>query len=131
MCVRNQFGQVFKLYGDPERDRGQSHSTQSYNGLSGSTSRKGMQQLTGRLAALGRFIYHFIDQLKPFFITLRGAKRACWNKECEQAFTMIKQYLTKLLILASPRVGDILYLYLAVSKASISVTLLKEDKNRK
>ena len=38
------------------------------------TSRKGVQQLTGRLAALGRFISHFIDRLKPFFITLKGAK---------------------------------------------------------
>ena len=36
MCVRSQFGQVFRLYGDLERDKGQSHSTQSYNGLSGS-----------------------------------------------------------------------------------------------
>ena len=40
------------------------------------TSRKEVQQLTGRLAALGRFISHFIDRLKPFFITLRIAKRA-------------------------------------------------------
>ena len=36
MCVRSQFGQVFRLNGDPKRDRGQSHSTQNYNGLSGS-----------------------------------------------------------------------------------------------
>ena len=36
MCVRSHFKQVFRLYGDPERDRGQSHSTQSHNGLLGS-----------------------------------------------------------------------------------------------
>ena len=40
------------------------------------TSRKGVQQLTGRLTTLGKFISRFIDQLKPFFITLRGAKKA-------------------------------------------------------
>ena len=38
------------------------------------TYRKGVQQLTGRLAALGRFISCFTDLLRPFFITLRGAK---------------------------------------------------------
>ena len=41
-----------------------------------STSRKGVQQLTGQLAALGQFISRFTDHLKPFFITLKGAKRA-------------------------------------------------------
>ena len=35
--------------------------------------RKGVQQLTGRLAALGRFISLFTDRLKPFFATLKGA----------------------------------------------------------
>ena len=45
------------------------------------TSRKGAQQLTGRLTALGLFISCFIDWLKPFFITLRGAKRVGWNDE--------------------------------------------------
>ena len=45
------------------------------------SSRKGVQQLTGRLAALGRFISRFIDRLKPFFTTLKGANRAGWNKE--------------------------------------------------
>ena len=38
------------------------------------TSRKGVQQLTSRLAALERFISSFTDRLNPFFITLRGAK---------------------------------------------------------
>ena len=38
------------------------------------TNKKGVQQLTSRLAALRRFISHFTDRLKPFFITLKGAK---------------------------------------------------------
>ena len=40
------------------------------------SSKKGIQQLIGRLAALGRFISQFTDRLKPFFTTLRGANRA-------------------------------------------------------
>ena len=35
------------------------------------TSRKEVQQLTGRLTALGLFISWFTDHLKPFFATLK------------------------------------------------------------
>ena len=95
------------------------------------TSRKGVQQLTSRLSALGRFISCFTDYLKPFFITLRGAKRVSWNEECNQSFMAIKQYLTESPILASPEADDTLYLYLAVSTVSVSAALFKEDENRK
>ena len=54
--------------------------------------KKEIQQLTGRLAALGRFISRFTDWLKPFFTTLRGASRAEWNEECDRTFVTIKQY---------------------------------------
>ena len=50
------------------------------------SSRKEVQQLTGRLVALGRFISRFTDRLKPFFATLRGANRAGWNEECDRDF---------------------------------------------
>ena len=65
-------------------------------------SRKGVQQLTGRLAALGRFISRFTNRLKPFFATLKGANRARWNEECDEALTYIKQYLIEPPVLASP-----------------------------
>ena len=95
------------------------------------TSRKGVQQLTGRLAALGRFISFFTDLLKPFFITLKGAKRVGWNEVCDKSFMEIKQYMTEPPILASPGASDTLYLYLVVSEVSVSATLFKEDENRK
>ena len=88
--------------------------------------KKGIQQLTGRLAALGRFISRFTDRLKPFFTTLRGANRAEWNEECDRAFIAIKQYLTEPSILVSPEAGDTLYLYLAASDIAISVALFRE-----
>ena len=94
-------------------------------------SRRGVQQLTNRLAALGWFISHFTYRLNPFFVTLKGAKKTDWNEEWDQAFMAIKQYLTEPLILASPRAGDTLYLYLVVSKVSMSVALFKEYKNCK
>ena len=69
------------------------------------TSKKGIQQLTGRLAALGRFISRFTNRLKPFFATLRGANLAEWNEECDRAFMAIKQYLTDPPILVSLETG--------------------------
>ena len=81
MYVLSQFGKFFRLYGDLEGDRGQSYSTQSYMDSQIPTSKKGVQQLTGRVIALGRFISCFTDHIKPFFITLKGAKRAGWNEE--------------------------------------------------
>ena len=90
------------------------------------SSKKGIQQLTGRLAALRRFISRFTDRLKPFFATLRGANRAEWNEECDQAFMEIKQYLTEPPILVSPEAGDTLYLYLAASDIAVRAALFKE-----
>ena len=88
--------------------------------------RKGIQQLTGRLAALGRFISRFTDRLKPFFTTMRGANQAEWNEECDRAFLVIKQYLTEPPILVIPNAGDTLYLYLAASDIAVSAALFKE-----
>ena len=95
------------------------------------TTRKGVQQLTGRLVALERFISHFIDRLRPFFTTLKGAKQIGWNEECEQAFIAIKQYLTEPPILVSLNASDTLYLYLAVLEVLASAALFKEDGNQK
>ena len=95
------------------------------------SSKKEVQQLTDRLAALGRFISRFTDRLKPFFTTLRGASWAEWDEECDRALVEIKQYLTKLPILVSPGHGDTLYLYLATLEIAVSAALFKECEDAK
>ena len=87
--------------------------------------------MTGWLAALGRFISRFTNRLKPFFATLKGANRAEWNEECDEALTVIKQYLAEPLVLASLEAGETLFVYLAVSDVSVSAALFKEDENKK
>ena len=93
------------------------------------SSRKGVQQLFGQLVALGRFISWFTDRLKPFFTTLKGANRAGWNEECDQALVAIKHYLAKPLVLASPEAGETLFMYLVVSSIAVSVVLFKEGED--
>ena len=95
------------------------------------TSKKGVHQLIDLLVALGRFISSFTDRVKPFFTTLKGAKRSDWNEKCDQALIAIKQYLTEPPILASLRAGDTLYLCLTISEVLVRAALFKEDKNRK
>ena len=79
------------------------------------------------MAALGRFISRFTNCLKPFFATLKGANRAGWNDECDQAFMAIKQYLTDPLVLASPAADKTLFIYLAASDVAVSAALFKEN----
>ena len=101
-------------------------------------SRKGAQQLTGRLAALGRFNSRFTDRLKSFFATLKGANLAGWNEECDWAFieiecdwafVEIKQYLAEPPVLASLMAGETLFVYLAVLDVIVSAALFKENED--
>ena len=85
--------------------------------------------MTGWLAALGRFISRFTNLLKPFFATLKGANRAGWNEECDQAFIAIKQYLEEPPVLTSPRDGKTLFVYLEVLNVAVSAALFKENED--
>ena len=64
--------------------------------------KKGLQRLMGCLAALGRFIAHFTDKLKSFFLMLREANMFGWTDECKQAFEKVKCYLIEPPILSNP-----------------------------
>jgi hypothetical protein len=86
---------------------------------------KQLQQLTGRIAALNRFISRSTNKCLPFFKILRKAFE--WNSECEEAFGKLKEYLINPPLLSGPDEGEILYLYLAVSPSAVSSALVRED----
>ena len=88
---------------------------------------KEVQRLTGRIAALSRFVSRASDKCQPFFKTLKKAFQ--WDAKCEEAFTALKTYLSSPPILVSPVEGELLTLYLAVSDFSTSVVLVR-DKER-
>ena len=92
-------------------------------------SRKRVQQLIDRFAALGRFISRFTYRLKPFFSTLKGVNWAGWNEECDQAFIAIKQYLVEPSFLASPGADETLFVYLSISDVVVSAALFKENED--
>ena len=88
---------------------------------------KEVQRLTGRIAALSRFVSRASDKCQPFFQVLKKAFQ--WDAKCEEAFTALKAYLSSPPILVSPVEGELLTFYLAVSDFSTS-TVLVRDKER-
>jgi hypothetical protein len=53
---------------------------------------KEVQSLTGKVAALNRFVSRSTDKCLPFFRTLRKAFQ--WTEECQKAFEELKAYLS-------------------------------------
>ncbi|KAL2236310.1 UNVERIFIED_CONTAM: Retrovirus-related Pol polyprotein from transposon [Sesamum indicum] len=96
--------------------------------LKSPTSVKDVQKLTGKIASLNRFISKSADRNLHFFKVLRKAKEFKWTEESERAFQELKDYLRSPPLLANPRQGDVLYLYLAVSKNAVSYILVREEK---
>ncbi|KAL5568842.1 hypothetical protein UlMin_025417 [Ulmus minor] len=88
---------------------------------------KEVQRLTGRIAALNRFISRATDRCKPFFQALRKGKDFIWTADCEKSFQELKSYLGKPPLLSKPHEGDYLILYLAVSKGAVSSALVREE----
>ncbi len=89
---------------------------------------KEIQRLTGRVAALNRFVSRSTDKCLPFFKTLK--KAFTWTNECQQAFEELKKYLTTPPLLSPSKQGEELYLYLAVSQTAISSALIREENGR-
>ena len=89
-----------------------------------SSNVKDNQRLIGRIAALSRFVSRANDKCRPFFQVLKKAFQ--WDAHCQEAFTMLKTYLSSPPILVSPFKGELLTLYLAVSGFATSVALVRE-----
>jgi hypothetical protein len=87
---------------------------------------KQLQQLTGRIAALNRFISRSTDKCLPFFKILK--KAFVWDSKCEEAFGNLKEYLMNPPLLSRPMEGEVLYMYLAVSSSAVSSALIREEK---
>ncbi|KAL0413090.1 UNVERIFIED_CONTAM: hypothetical protein Sradi_1510700 [Sesamum radiatum] len=59
---------------------------------------------------------------------LGKAKEFKWTEECEQALNELKKYLATPPLLANPKLGKVLFLYLAVSESAVSSVLVREQR---
>ena len=87
---------------------------------------KEVQSLTGRVAAINRFVSKATDKCLSFFKILRKAFE--WTDQCQKAFQNLKVYLTTALLLSPSIPGEQLYLYLAVYPHTVSSALIREER---
>ncbi|KAJ9535409.1 hypothetical protein OSB04_un001477 [Centaurea solstitialis] len=87
---------------------------------------KEVQKLTGRVAALNRFISRSSDKCHLFYNVLRKNKGFDWTEAHEEALQSLKKYMSNPPLLTKPIEGESLQLYLAVSNNAVSAVLVRE-----
>ena len=81
--------------------------------------------MNGKIATLNRFVSRAMNRCLPFFRTLR--RSFAWTDECQMTFDNLKKYLLSPPLLSPSKPGEELYLYLAISQAVVSATLVREE----
>jgi hypothetical protein len=89
---------------------------------------KDVQKLTGRVAALNRFIPRAAERSLPFFQVLRSSKNFQWTETQKQAFQELKDYLLNMTKLCPPEPKSPLILYLSASNLAVSAVLVQEKE---
>ncbi|KAK3001975.1 hypothetical protein RJ639_022284 [Escallonia herrerae] len=91
---------------------------------------KQVQELTGRVAALGRFMSKSAEKCLPFFKAIRKAKDFEWTEECQKSFEELKRYLSSPPLLTKPITGEDLFIYLSISEVAVSTVLIREEEGK-
>ena len=87
---------------------------------------KEVQSLNGKIAALNRFVSKATDKCLSYFHTLR--KSFEWTDECQKAFEDLKKYVSSPSLLHPSKLGEVLYLHIAVLQAVVSTALVREKE---
>jgi len=122
MCLCSILREVSWLRGVPARYKGQPRKVHAVLDMQSPRNTKQLQQLTGRISALNRFILRSTNKCLPLFKILR--KTFTWSEECEEAFNQLKQYLESPPLHSMPAKGEPLYLYLVISALAVSSVLI-------
>lgn len=89
-----------------------------------------VQQLTGKLAALNRFISILSGKCRTFFNLHQKKQNFKRKLKCQMAFDHIKIYLSSVPTLSPPVPGEKLYLYTANTSTTVSAVLVRVKENR-
>ena len=92
------------------------------------TTKKSMQKLIGRLAALSRFISRSTEKSLPFFEVLKGTNPIEWGPKQQKAFEELKSYLINLTTLSPLEHGATLLLYIAAAPSAVNAVLVQEKQ---
>ena len=87
---------------------------------------RGVQQLTGRLAALSRFIGRLGEKALPFYQLIKKSENFEWTVEAQTAFEDLKRMLSTPPILVMPKEKEPMLLYIAATNQVVSTALVVE-----
>jgi len=87
---------------------------------------KEVQQLTGRMATLSRFLSAGGDKGYPYFQCLKKNSRFMWTHECEDTFFRLKEYLANPPVLCKPLPGTPIRVFFVVTDRAISSVIVQE-----
>ena len=89
---------------------------------------KDVQRLTGSAAAVSRFISRLGDKALPLYRLLKKSKNFVWTDEADEALQQLKKTLSEAPVLAAPKEGEPMLLYLTATTRVISVAIGVERK---
>jgi len=90
------------------------------------SSIKEVQIVTGRLAALSRFLSCVGNKAFSFFASIKKENFE-WTPECEDPFSKIKSFLSRPPILHHPTTSAIMFLYPSISDNTMSSILVQDS----
>jgi hypothetical protein len=82
--------------------------------------------LTGRLAALSRFISKLGKKALPFYRLLQKTDNFTWTEEAQAAFDDLKHRLSTSPVLITPREKEPMLLYISATNQVVSSALVAE-----
>jgi hypothetical protein len=87
---------------------------------------KGVQKITGCLAALSRFISRLGEKALPLYRLLKKSEHFTWTVEAEEALAKLKGMLTSPPVLVPPKPAEPLLLYVAATTQVVSAAIVVE-----
>ncbi|KAK1653946.1 hypothetical protein QYE76_071751 [Lolium multiflorum] len=90
------------------------------------TKLKEIQQLTGRVAALSRFVARLGEKALPFYALIKQGEKFQWNEDADRAFEDLKRKISTPPILVAPKEKEPLLLYIAATPQVVSTALVVE-----
>jgi hypothetical protein len=87
---------------------------------------KGVQRVTGCLAALSRFISRLGEKALPLYHLLKKSEHFSWTLEAEEALAKLKATLSNSPILVPLTLGEPFLLYVTTMTQVVSVVLVVE-----
>ena len=79
------------------------------------TKLREVQRLSGRIAALGRFISKLGEKTLPFYHMMKKTDKFEWTEEAQAAFFHLKHALSTPPILVAPAPKEPIFLYIGVT----------------